>query len=72
MIETKTFNYGITCSFDYLVSILSLLCKAIRSSKKDGSEKEKAQEKGIVFTDVLFREKSDYEKLCDDGSKFYE
>ena len=39
MIETKTFNYGITCSFDYLVSILSLLCKAIRSSKKDGSEK---------------------------------
>lgn len=36
---------GITCSFDYLVSILSLLCKAIRSSKKDGSEKEKAQEK---------------------------
>ena len=67
MIETKTFNYGITCSFDYLVSILSLLCKAIRSSKKDGSEKEKAQEKGIVF-----REKSDYEKLCDDGSKFYE
>lgn len=25
-----------------------------------------------AFGNLLFREKSDYEKLCDDGSKFYE
>ena len=46
--------------------------KPYEARKKMEVKKEKAQEKGIVFTDVLFREKSDYEKLCDDGSKFYE
>ena len=49
--------------------------KPYEARKKMEVKKKKRKERGLLSSFLgiyFFREKSDYEKLCDDGSKFYE
>lgn len=49
--------------------------KPYEARKKMEVKKKKRKKRGLLssFLEIyFFREKSDYEKLCDDGSKFYE
>ena len=49
--------------------------KPYEARKKMEVKKKKRKKRGLLssfFFFYFFREKSDYEKLCDDGSKFYE
>jgi hypothetical protein len=57
--------------------IIILLVIAIARSEEPKKEvkKKKRKKRGFLSSFLgiyFFREKSDYEKLCDDGSKFYE
>lgn len=49
--------------------------KPYEARKKMEVKKKKRKKRGLLSSFLgiyFFREKSDYEKLCDDGSKFYE
>lgn len=49
--------------------------KPYEARKKMEMKKKKRKKRGLLSSFLgiyFFREKSDYEKLCDDGSKFYE
>lgn len=49
--------------------------KPHEARKKMEVKKKKRKKRGLLSSFLgiyFFREKSDYEKLCDDGSKFYE
>ena len=49
--------------------------KPYEPRKKMEVKKKKRKKRGLLSSFLgiyFFREKSDYEKLCDDGSKFYE
>lgn len=49
--------------------------KPYEARKKMEVKKKKRKKRGFLSSFLgiyFFREKSDYEKLCDDGSKFYE
>lgn len=49
--------------------------KPYEAQKKMEVKKKKRKKRGLLSSFLgiyFFREKSDYEKLCDDGSKFYE
>ncbi len=57
--------------------IIILLVIAIARSEEPKKEvkKKKRKKRGLAgrfLGALLYSEKSDYEKLCDDGSKFYE
>lgn len=59
------------------IIIILLVVIAIARSEKTKKEvkKKKRRKRGLVgrfFGVLLYSEKSDFEKLCDDGSKFYE
>ena len=59
------------------IIIILLVVIAIARSEKTKKEvkKKKRRKRGLVgrfFGALLYSEKSDFEKLCDDGSKFYE
>ena len=48
--------------------------KPYEARKKMEVKKKKRKKRGLLSSFLgiyFFREKSDYEKLCDDGSKFY-
>ena len=49
--------------------------KPYEARKKMEVKKKKRKKRALLSSFLgiyFFREKSDYEKLCDDGSKFYE
>lgn len=49
--------------------------KPYEARKKMEVKKKKRKKRGLLSSFLgiyFFREKSDYEKLCDDGSRFYE
>ena len=49
--------------------------KPYEARKKMEVKKKKRKKRGLLSSFLgiyFFREKSDYKKLCDDGSKFYE
>lgn len=49
--------------------------KPYEARKKKEVKKKKRKKRGLAgrfLGALLYSEKSDYEKLCDDGSKFYE
>lgn len=46
--------------------------KPYEARKKTEVKKKKRKKRESFLRMFFFREKSDYEKLCDDGSKFYE
>lgn len=49
--------------------------KPYEARKKMEVKKKKRKKRGLLSSFLgiyFFREKSDYEKQCDDGSKFYE
>ena len=46
--------------------------KPYEARKKMEVKKKKRKKRESFLRMFFFREKSDYEKLCDDGSKFYE
>lgn len=49
--------------------------KPYEARKKMEVKKKKRKKRGLLSSFLgiyFFREKSDYERLCDDGSKFYE
>lgn len=49
--------------------------KPYEARKKMEVKKKKRKKRGLLSSFLgiyFFREKSDYEKLCDDGGKFYE
>lgn len=49
--------------------------KPYEARKKMEVKKKKRKKRGLLSSFLgiyFFRERSDYEKLCDDGSKFYE
>lgn len=49
--------------------------KPYEARKKMEVKKKKRKKRGLLSSFLgiyFFREKSDYEKLCDDGSTFYE
>ena len=62
-----------------LLVVLIILClychffvKPYEARKKMEVKKKKRKKRESFLRMFFFREKSDYEKLCDDGSKFYE
>ena len=46
--------------------------KQIENKLTMAVKKKKRKKRESFLRMFFFREKSDYEKLCDDGSKFYE